>query len=141
MLAEIVARLDASVADLKTVQGAAEFAALRGEAPPRERQPAAYVLPLVDAAGRNDLVNAIRQNVVARFGVVLALGNLRDPHGATASVAIEGVRDAVRDALLGWAPTAEHDPVVYAGGRMVGLKDGVVWWQDDFTTAFSVSSV
>lgn len=140
MLAEIIARLTAQAPTLKMVAGAAEFAVLR-TAPPKERQPAAYVIPIADQAGANKLVNGVRQQVTTRFGVVLALGNLGDARGEAASKAIETTRAAVRAVLLGWSPTADDDPITFAQGRMIGINDGVVWWQDEFTTGNTLSQV
>lgn len=140
MLAEIIARLTAQAPTFKTVAGAAEFAALKN-GPPKERQPAAYVIPIADQAGANKLVNGVRQQVASRFGVVLALGNLGDPRGEAASKAIETTRAAVRAALIGWSPTAGDDPVTFAQGRMIGIQDGVVWWQDEFITGNTLSQV
>lgn len=140
MLAETIARLQAQVPALKTVAGAAEFAALKNP-PPKERQPAAYVIPIADQAGTNKLVNGVRQQVTTRFGVVLALGNLGDARGEAASKAIETTRAAVRAALLGWSPTADDDPIAFAQGRMIGLADGVVWWQDEFITGNSIEKI
>lgn len=135
MLAEIEARLEAMAPALKSVQGAVEFAALKAN-PPKNRQPAAYVLPLREAAGRNRAaVNAVRQRNEIRFAVVLALGNLSDRRGATASKALKAVRDEVKAALIGWPPTADHEQAEYSGGAVVDFRDGVIWWQDEFATA------
>ena len=139
MLAEIETRLDAEVADLKLVAGAAEFAALKTN-PPKSKQPAAYVVPLSDRAGRNTRINAVAQQVTARVAVVLALGNLGDRRGDSASKTIETLRGDVRAALLGWAPTAADDPMEYVAGRVLALRDGVVWWQDEFRTTSLISA-
>ena len=135
MLAEIEERLKAEAPSLKSVQGAVEFAAIKAN-PPKNRQPAAYVLPLRERPGPNRVaVNAVRQRNAVQFAVVLALGNLKDRRGGTASKAIKAVRDEVRAALVGWQPTADMEMVEYAGGGAVDFRDGVVWWQDDFTTS------
>ncbi len=139
MLAEIEDRLRDQVTELRHVAGAAEFAAL-DKGPPRSLQPAAYVIALTDAAQASPTAIKVTQHVTERFGVVLALGNFRDPHGATATKQLEAVREKVRDALLGWQPAADRDEIEYAGGRIIGIRDGVVWWQSDFATAVVIQS-
>lgn len=132
MLAEVQARLTAQVPALKHVAGAAEFAALQAN-PPKHLQPAAYVIPLADTAGDNQAATgATIQRVTERFAALLALGNLGDARGEAATEAMEAIRAAVRDALVAWAPTADHSQALFAGGRIIGLRDAVVWWQDDF---------
>lgn len=139
MLAEIIARLKASAPSLKLVEGAAELASIKDN-PPKERQPAAYVIPIADQAVPNRLVNAIRQQVTTRFGVVLALGNLGDRRGEASSKAIEAIRAEARTALLGWSPAAADDPITFVRGSMVALKDGVAWWQDEFATGNTIEA-
>ena len=139
MLAEIEDRLTASAPSLKFVQGAAEFAAIKAN-PPKNRQPGADVLPLRERAGANLVaVNATRQRNTVDFAVVLALGNFADRRGGTASKAMGAVRDEVKAALIGWQPTADMEQIEYSGGAIVDFRDGVVWWQDDFTTSEQIS--
>lgn len=141
MLAEIVTRLkDTAMPPLNLVASASEFAALKG-APPKEKQPAAYVMPIAETAGPNRLANGVRQQVAARVGVVLALGNLSDRRGGPAAEALEAVRDAVKAALVGWPPSADDEPLTFAQGRAVTFADGVFWWQDEFATGSTLSSV
>lgn len=139
MLAEIQARLAVAAAPtVKSVAGAAEFAAAAKNAPPRERQPAAFVIPVAETAGPSRLVNAVRQQVAARIGVVLAIGGHADPRGEGAAEDIEAVRKSVRDALLGWAPTADDEPLTFVRGAAVAFKDGVLWWLDEFQSGFTI---
>lgn len=140
MLIEIQAQLEAvAMPPLKLVAGAAEFQAAARHAPPRGRQPAAYVIPIAETGGPNSLVNAVRQQVVARVGVVLALGNLEDPRGQGATKALEGVRAGVRGALLGFAPTTDDDPLTFVRGAAVAFRDNVLWWLDEYQSGFTVS--
>ena len=140
MLAEVEARLEVNAPTLKSVQGAAEFAAVKAN-PPKNRQPAAYVVPNSDSAGPNRVaVNAVRQRNQINFAVVLAIGNLRDRRGGTATRSLEALRDEVIAALLGWPPTADHEQVEYDGGLVIDFRDGVVWWQLDFRTATHLGS-
>lgn len=137
MMTETIARLVASAPTLKLVEGAAEYAALKAN-PPDSRRPAAFVVPLSEVAGPNVLVNAVRQRVAAQLGVVFAVGSLRDPRGEQARLDLEAVRAEARTALLGWAPTASHDPFEFLRGDLVDLRDGVVWWQDRYSSAFYI---
>ena len=140
MLAEIQARLTAEVPALKLVAGAAELAALRNN-PPKSRQPAAYVLPIADTAGPNSVAMAVSQQVTERFGVALALGSHEDPRGGAASEAMETVKRAVRDALLGWPPETGMEGCHYAGARTIDFRGGVVWLLLEFTTTYHIRKI
>ncbi len=138
MLASVETRL-ASVSALKKIAGAADFASaglnLKG------KLPAAYVIPLAERAGENSLVSAVSQRTEARFGVVLAISNLRDARGQNAQGDLAPLRAAVMAVLLGWQPGPDYDPVVFGSGRLLQLQDGVLWWQDEFVTAYYLRSV
>lgn len=135
LLAPIEARLKDQVAALnRNVAGAVDFAAAEGNL---KSVPAAFVLPLIDKAGPNNLAcGGIEQRVVERFGVALVVNNASDARGAAAHTALEPLRRAVIDALLGWPPGAEYDPCEYGGGRILKLNGMDLWWQLDFTTAY-----
>lgn len=130
----VIAHLKTSVPSLKKVSGAVDFASAGTDL--KNSTPAAYVLPLADKAGQNELCNAVSQRVDVRFGVVLAVQNLRDARGQNAHSDLEPIRRAVIDALLGWNPDADHAPVLYGGGRLLQLADGVLWWQLEFVTVY-----
>ncbi len=139
MLSETIERLKTGAPDLKKVFGAAEFAAIK-ESPPLAQLPQAYVIPLAERAQPSERVNAVRQRVDIEIGVVLAIGGSRaDERGGTQAVEIKAVRDAVRMALLGWPPTADSDPFEFAGGELLAFRDGVLWWQDAFSTSVYIS--
>ena len=134
IMVQTLARLDGAKATtgLKLVAGAAEYSALQGP-PPRHPQPAAYVLPTVDRAGRSELIGAHRQRVTRGLAVVLALGNLSDPRGQGASVAMAAVEELVEKQLAGWRPTDTLDVMQFTGARTLGLKDQVLWRLLDFS--------
>ena len=138
-LEEAEARLKAKAPDFRLVKGAAEFAALKDN-PPKAKQPACYLIPIADTAGPNRLINGVRQQVTERFAAVLARGNLRDPRGEGATKAIRRHRDAGKTAFLGWEPESATGQVVYAGGRALGLRDGVVWWHDEYAVTDHIRS-
>lgn len=133
MIAEARARLAAAVTSLKSVKGAAELAKVLEKNPPKNQQPAAFVAWLRDSAAPNSIATGgFRQQTTLRFGVYLAIGDLTDPRGQAASDRVEIVKDEVIAVYAGWEPTSVTGQVDYAGGRMIGLRDGVVWVQLDF---------
>lgn len=136
IMAQTIERLEGTkgTTGLKLVAGAAEYAALQGP-PQRHLQPAAYVLPTVDRAGRSEFVGAHRQRVTRGLGVVLCLGNLGDARGQSASVAMAAVEDLVERQLAGWKPVDTLDSMQFAGARTLGLKDQVLWRLLDFTVS------
>lgn len=116
------------------VGGAVDFAAAEGNL---KSVPAAFVLPLMDKAGQNNLAcGGVEQRVVERFGVALVVNNTSDARGNAAHTDLEPLRRAVIDALLNWQPSAEYDPCEYGGGRILKLNGKDLWWQLDFTTAY-----
>lgn len=110
------------------------LASLVDTMPPRERQPAAFVFPISETAGPNTVAMAVVQRVVARFGVLLVLGNLADKRGEKAARELEAVKDTVRGVFLGWAPLAGFEPCVFIGSRVVELRNGTIWWLLEFTS-------
>ncbi len=133
-LATILAHLKTNCPALRQIGGAAEFSALPDAGP--QAVPAAFVVPLDEHAGRNQLDTGISQRVDVRFGVILAVRNLRDGLGAAANDDLEALRRAIKDALLGWRPAGADDVCTFGGGRVLQLANQVLWWQDDFLTAY-----
>lgn len=137
----VIDKLDADVASLRKVAGAADFAVAYDDLKPAT-MPAAYVLPASEAAGRSTTgTQVVSQQNRARFAVVVAVTNLRDARGAKAQVDLRTLRIAVMTALLGWTPEASFDPVEFAGGRLLKLTNSVLFWQDEFSTAHLLRSV
>lgn len=133
MIDAVISRLDTQVAALKTVAGTAEFAVAETAA---KQLPAAYVIPLADKASGNELETGVEQHVVARFGVALAIRNIKDARGQAGQAALKTLRDAVSVVLLGWEPLAGYDPVLYVGGQLIKIGNGVLWWQDEYVTGY-----
>lgn len=131
----IIARIDAQVAAFKTVSGAADLAAALREL---KLEPAAFVIPVADLARPNTLETGISQLVRQRFGVVIAVQNLRDAKGEKAQSELAPIRMSLITALLGWQPDAARDPCELGDGRLVRLTDRVIWWQQNFETAYYV---
>lgn len=143
MIAAVVARLRDTIGpdgtgDLRTVAGAAEYASLNAP-PPQARQPAAYVIPLAEAGGQNTLAaGPVRQRISATIGVVVLLTNLRDARGQAATDALGLVLSLLRGQLVGFQPTAAHDPIEFRRGRLIDIAEGALAWQDEFETAVTV---
>lgn len=133
-LAPIIAHIKANCLALRQMGGAADLSALPDVGP--TALPAAFVVPLEDHARPNHLDTGISQRVDSRFGVVFALRNLRDGVGAAANDDLEALRRAVKDALLGWMPPGADDVCIYGGGRVLQMNNQVLWYQDDFVTAY-----
>lgn len=135
-LALVSARIAATVAAFRQVGEAAEYMTARESL---KQSPSAFVIPVRDQAGENELENGISQLVRTRIGVMLAVQSLRDLSGEKAKAELRALRIAVRDsALFGWQPGADLSPFTYSGGRLVemDLADRVIWWQDDYETDY-----
>lgn len=114
--------------------GAAEFAALPDNGP--NAVPAVFVVPLHDTPSANQLETGIMQRVTCQFGAILAVRNLRDGVGGAASDELGPLRRLVRDALLGWIAPGCDEVITLGPGRVLQLNNQVLWYQDDFVTAY-----
>lgn len=133
IMVEAIARIEAlKPATLKVVAGALTFSGLPKQPP---ATPAAFVVPLQEIGGANTRANGVAQKVIERFAVILALKAANDMSGATAEGQLQAVRNAVRDRILGWAPSAGHDDIIFQRGDLVAMENGLVWWQDTYQTA------
>ena len=105
-LVAVITQLKAHVPLLEgRVAGAAEFtAAMAGELRP-ETYPAAYVVPLGEAAAENDVSNALYQAMTERVGVVVAFDNASDRRGQSVTQLYRIMRAAIFAALLNWRGT------------------------------------
>lgn len=135
MIANIINRLKAEARALKLVGGAADFASA-SETSPRAH-PAAYVLPLHERTrGDEEIGCGITQVVEATFGVAIAIVNVSDAKGGAAAADLDAIRQAVREALLGWAPDGSEDGFEYAGGALLGFVGNALWWQDAYSILY-----
>lgn len=130
----VIERLREQVSDLRQVAGAAALAAAQEDL---RSTPAAYVIPLAEQAARNALIGgAHSQQIAVHFGVVLAARQLRDARGQAGHEELERLRSAVKDALIGWAPDEDHDPIEIVRGQLLALTDAILWWQDEYLTGY-----
>lgn len=109
----------------------ADFAAL-GDLP--RSLPAAYVIPLDERAEPSDMIGVNAQTHTAMFCVVLIVRHAGDASGAKAALALDALRKAVHDALIGWAPPECFDAVQFVFGSLAELiGGGTIAWRDDFS--------
>ena len=135
----IIDYLEAKVSKLKDVKGTAGFAAAAASL---KNVPSAFVLPMSDRAAPNRTgTTVVSQNNTTRFGVIMAVQNLRDSRGQKAHTDLRTLRQEIFTTLHGWQPDEGFDPIQYGTGRMLQLNDQVLWWQDEFLTSHFIRSV
>ena len=116
------------------VSGAANLAVAQEDL---KNPPAAFVIPLADVGRPNDLLGlSVEQHVIERFGVILAVRNLRDIRGDAVNAELESVRHQTISTLLGFQPATGYDPIQYGGGRILTLEVSTLWWQLEFITGY-----
>jgi hypothetical protein len=135
----IIDRLIVEVGELKSVGGSADFTSA---ADAIKRKPSAFVLPSSERPSASSTGTMVTSQLNAvRFGVVIAVQNLRDSRGENAQDDLLPIRTRILTALHGWQPNEDFDPIEYGGGRLLQLKDQVLWWQDEFLTANTIRSL
>jgi hypothetical protein len=137
LLTPWVARLREAAGDLRKVGAAADLSAIKGGHVPT---PSAWVIPVSESAQDNETVGVVSQRVSSTVGIVMVVRNLRDTRGDEAQDDLAVIRQQIRDALLGWSPGNEYDPATFSRGRLISLDDQVLWWQDEFQTAYYMRS-
>lgn len=140
MISEIKARLETEVAALKLVAGAAEFAAAVDAGALPKALPAAFVFLASERGNPSPTWSRTRQLVPASVALMLVARNVADARGEAAQADLDALRVACRDALLGWAPTAECDPLQFESGGLAAFRGGAVWWTDSYRTQYPISS-
>lgn len=129
-LAPIVARLLSQCPNVRQVMSALSAAVPTS-------YPAAYVLPISERAMPSEWTGTHRQRVEARFGVEIMVRHVAQAvTGGPAQDELEDARASIIDALVGWAPGAEFEPIDFAGGGLVAFEAGRAVWRDEFTTAY-----
>ncbi len=94
--------------------------------------PSAYVIPLEDSPGPAKSGNAVRQELVESFAVVVALDNKLDERGQASATALHDLRAEIWKALLGWRPEAHYDGISYEGGSLLQLDRARMWYRFEF---------
>lgn len=124
-------RLKSDLSDRFAVIGnVADFEAIAGL--PRAL-PAAYVLPLAEAAELSQAIGESVQVHDCTFGVTLIVRHAGDAAGARAIDALGPLRDAVQESLVGWIPDGCMSMVAFGQGSLLDFADGATVWRDDFS--------
>lgn len=95
----------------------------------------AFVIPLIDDAGRNNYDTTQNQRLIERFGVVVALANdssQSDKLGFLAYDRLHNIRNELIAALVNWYPIGAECAVFYRGGRLVDMNNAYIWYQFEF---------
>lgn len=129
-LTPIIDRLKALLTGFKAIGGAADLdAAIEGAV----TTPSAFVIPLANSAEPSQMLSTHEQRLTEAFAVILVVDNKRDITGAASLQSLEPLRMQVRAALAGWVPMpADGEAVQIAGGRLLRMTDGRLWWSDEF---------
>jgi hypothetical protein len=137
----VITRLQ-SLKDDKTlavINGAADLASAKIDA--SNAYPSAWVIPLAESGGPNmSATQFVMQRVGMRFGVLFAIRNRRDARSQANLNDLNPIRKAVMANLIGWLPPGADDLVSFSGGKLLRIQDGILWWQDEFLTAFYLRS-
>ena len=122
------------------VSGAADFASGL-ETVVNLTMPAAFVLPLEDAAGDNEVWPGLTQMLTERIGVVVQFDNTTiapadQRTGFSGANQVEAARLAVFAAILNWIPPDQVGKAArglrYGGGRLVDFDRARLFWQFEF---------
>ncbi|TXI00296.1 MAG: hypothetical protein E6Q76_18655 [Rhizobium sp.] len=128
---DVKARLDISGTPFALVKGANELADVLDRPP---ATPAAYVFISGENSAENERINGpLLQRTSADVSVVIITENSGTPDDVARD--IEQLKKFVRKRLLGFTPT-EADPLEHIVGKIQQVKDGMVWFEDVFGTAF-----
>lgn len=115
---------------LPRIAGAAEFKML-----PENQAlavPCAYVIPLEDSPSQPKSLNAVRQDLVESFAVVVALDNRPDERGQASATSLHAVRAELWKALLGWRPESYYNGINYEGGSLLQIDRARMWYRFEF---------
>lgn len=94
--------------------------------------PCAFVIPLEDSPEPPQALNAVRQQMVESFAVVVALDNTADERGQASATTLHDLRAELWKALLGWKPEADYDGISYEGGSLLQLDRKRMWYRFEF---------
>lgn len=136
--ADLASHLRGAVAELRHVGTARDFATARAGS---IVHPSAWIIVLGENAQPNRYQTSalVDQRVTARFGVILAARDIGDRTGARAVGDIEEMRTRIIGAMASHVPTGCETACTPVSGRLLsGIgRDGAMFWQDDFQTAFN----
>lgn len=130
----LIDRLQSAVPELRLVAGAAGFAAASESNPPAT--PAAYVFLTGESGGEGSIDDGTDiQRIDNSLSVVLVVRHVGAAAGAGAASDLQTLSAAVKKALRGFAPTAEHDPLRFQSAALLAFRDRHEWWQQSWQSA------
>lgn len=136
MIEALKAHLRLTVPQLKLVGGGPEFQVVGDKGSNPAATPAAYVFLLAENPQPNEWADIVQQRVQAAVSVVLVVRNVGDSTGEKAMVDLDGLRKLVKSQVFGWQASPELDPFTRGRGELLTFRDGHVWWQDAYLTAY-----
>lgn len=114
-----------NVSQFKEVSGAASLEAVMAR---RVNAPGCYVFRYSNQVGPNKSVNLVSQAVYETVGCLIVTHNVADNLYENADDESEQYCGLVRDVLFGQVLAEGYAPMEYGGGRLVGFKDGFLYW-------------
>lgn len=129
MIAGLVDRLAAECgAVFRRIGDAAELAAIEAVT----QTPAAFVVPLAETGSGRDAMGAVIQDLTIRFAVLVVQRRAGDRTGSRQAALLGDLRNAVKDALIGWPPEADDGPCRFVRGSLLDLEAGELRWADEY---------
>lgn len=95
----------------------------------------AFVVPLLEDAEVNQQDNFVKQKILQRFGVVVAIANdtsQREKTGIVAFDKLHYVQSGLFKILIGWQPEKAESLVYYRGARMIKVCAAYIYYQFEF---------
>ena len=145
-LRPIQERLRTTVPSLRSVQGAADYAAITGlrDFP----VPCAYVVLAKEQGAPQPPGNAVRgqvmpvsQSVEVAFGVVLVVRNYREQRGDQVADELRQYIGLVRQALIGYVPDVQGARACqFIQGELLDYDASMALWVESYKTQHSIRS-
>ncbi len=95
----------------------------------------AFVIPLIDDAGKNNYDTTINHRIIERFGVIVALANdmsQSEKLGFLAYDQLHDIRGQLISALCSWIPIDAESQICYRGGKLIDINNAYLWYQFEF---------
>lgn len=134
LVADVAARINTVVPDLKgRIEFVAGLAALVEEGALPQKEVAAFVVSLgFDDLGTAAATGMHIQMLRDSVGVVLCIKAAGDAKAKRAVAVVDDLKDAVINAVAGWAPGDIAGVFIATRGRLVTVSKGLVIYQIDF---------
>ncbi|MCZ7933524.1 hypothetical protein O9X90_14490 [Agrobacterium leguminum] len=133
MIDTIIARLLENDTPFAIAGGAAELADVKDRP---VNLPAVYVYISHEKSAPNERINTLLQRTAFDVAIVIVTENLSQGDNAAARGDIEALKTFVRGQLLGFLPAGATDPMEHVEGEIQQALNGVVWFEDVFTSAY-----